>query len=226
LNYLAHYYCDHPQERPEYVLGLILPDLLRETTSGKKIHLHPDKLPEDGGEDMRALNQGILRHLEVDLFFHNSAWFHEQCRETKALFDARPLNSIPNRIWIFAHILVELLMDRVIINRNPELLDIFYGLLDRVDQKMVHRYFADSELGIDPEFAIRRMRHFLDDRYLYRYPDNEMMLFALNVLNNIVGNPVISAEDIPPLIECIELTEQRLADDNLSIFEQLKTRNA
>lgn len=225
MNYLSHYYCDFPEERPYYVLGLILPDLVREL-EGKKMRFIPAELPDDSDNPIfRQLNQGISRHLEVDLHWHNSSFFFESVERIKLLLESCNFESIPNRIFVFAHVLLELLIDRVLIKADRQPMEKFYTTLEMVEKEPIMAFFQEHGQLKRPEAVFERVRFFCKDRFLYRYPDNEMMLFALNVLNQKVGNSVITKDDESMLLDCIQEIESFLDADGLSIFDQLRISN-
>ena len=223
LNYLSHYYVDYPEDRPYYVLGLILPDLVREIEP-RKIRFSSEALMLDSPQSEIAdhLNRGIMRHLEVDIIFHNSPYFHKGCQVIKDWLSRFTYKSIPNRIHIFAHVLLELMIDRVLIEKDPEMMDRFYDNLEQVEKQPLLDFFAHNGIIHRADAVYERVRYFCKDRFLYRYPDNEMMLYALNVLNQKVGNSVIEAEDEERLLDTIALTEEWLRADQLSIFGELR----
>lgn len=223
LNYLSHYYVDYPEDRPYYVLGLILPDLVRKIEP-RKIRFSAEALMLESppSEIADHLNQGIMRHLEVDILFHNSPYFHKGCQVIKDWLSRFTYKSIPNRIHIFAHVLLEIMIDRVLIKKDPEIMDRFYNNLDQVEKQPLLDFFAHNGIIHSAETVYERVRYFCEDRFLCRYPDNDMMLYALNVLNQKMGNSVIEAEDEDKLLDTIALTEKWLLAEQLSIFGELR----
>lgn len=221
MNYLAHYFTEHPDERPYFTLGLILPDLLRDVQQ-RKVRFGPENLQGDWSPEGEAIAAGIQRHLDVDVAFHASDFFRDRMKTVWDWMARYEYATIPSRIPVFAHVLLELMMDRIIIRRAPDALEAFYGNLERVEREPVLDWFAAGGLLDRPEAAFARVRHFLHDRFLYRYPDNAMMLYALNVLNQKVGQPVISAEDEQKLLDTIERTDALLDADGLAIFDELR----
>lgn len=223
MNYLSHYYADYPEDRPYYVLGLILPDLVREIQT-RKVRFMPEHLQACDGDNpiFQDLTKGILRHLDVDVRFHDSEFFHESVRVIRDWLLRFSYKSIPNRIPVFAHVLFELMIDRELIARQSEVIDQFYDLLEQVEKQPLIEYFQANGYIDEPEDVFHRVRFFCEDRFLYRYPDNDMMLYALNVLNQKVGNPLIETEDENLLIDTIELTENMLRQHKLNIFDQLR----
>ncbi|GEM_PF-1039774 len=221
LNYLSHYYCEYPEDRPYYVLGLILPDLLRELEP-RKIRFLPEELQDSENDNFTQLNRGILRHLEVDGAFHTSEFFHRNVEQIKQWLLLHTYVSIPSRIPVFAHVLLELMLDRVIIKRDPNSMECFYAALEQVEEAVVVSFFQQNGIVQRPQAVYQRVRYFCKDRFLYRYPGNDMMLYALNVLNQKVGQSVIAAEDELLLLETIERTELLLNGDALTIFDELR----
>ncbi len=221
MNYLSHFYCEYPEDRPYYVLGLILPDLVRELEP-RKIRFVPSELVNPPNSLADDLSQGIIRHLEVDGAFHNSAFFHRNVERIRDWLLEFQYVSIPSRLPVFAHVLLELMLDRTLIKRNRQAMEQFYHLLEQVEEEPLVEYFAHYPILSRPRAVYQRVRHFCRDRFLYRYPDNAMMLYALNVLNQKVGQSVIAAEDEQRLLVTIERTENLLDTDDLAIFNQLR----
>ncbi|MFT7589112.1 MAG: hypothetical protein ACI959_001326 [Limisphaerales bacterium] len=220
MNYLSHYYCDYPESRPYYILGTILPDLVREIQK-KKVRFVADELQHAENEIAEQLNAGICRHLEIDVLFHQSTFFHEKCALIKNWMRKHQYSSI-SRLHIFAHVLLELMIDRVIINKNRKVMTDFYNALDIVEKQPIIDYFTSNGIISRPEAVFHRVQYFCKDRFLFRYPDNDMMIYALNVLNQKVGNSVILKEDEMRLLETIHLTEEDLMSDKLTIFDELR----
>jgi hypothetical protein len=225
VNYLAHYFCEHPDERPYFVLGLILPDLLRDVQK-RKMRFGEELLTasREGahgpiGVDIAA---GIQRHLDVDVDFHNSAFFKDGMHRVWQWLEEYEYETIPTRLPVFAHVLLELMMDRIIIRHVPEAMAQFYSMLEQVERPEVLQWFEALGVLERPAAAFARIQVFLDDRFLYRYPDNAMMLYALNVLNQKVGQPVISPADEQKLLETINRTDAYLDEQGLAIYDALR----
>ncbi len=222
MNYLSHYYCEHPDYRPYFVLGLILPDLVRELEP-RKIRFIPEELIDEPFETAKDLNQGIIRHLEVDDAFHTSEFFHKNVAQIKDWLMEFSYETIPSRIPVFAHVLLELMLDRVLIRRDRQVMEQFYNALEQVEESVIEQYFQHNGIIQRPKAVYQRVRYFCKDRFLYRYPGNDMMLYALNVLNQKVGQSVISERDEALLLETIIRTDALLEADELSIFNELRS---
>ncbi len=221
MNYLSHYYCEYPDNRPYFVLGLILPDLVRELEP-RKIRFVPEELVNAPDIFSENLNEGIIRHLQVDGAFHTSDFFHRNVEIIKQWMLQYNYVSIPSRIPVFAHVLLELMLDRALIKRNRQAMDQFYAALEQIEETVLLNYFHHNGIIQRPQAVYQRVRYFCKDRFLYRYPGNEMMLYALNVLNQKVGHSMIAAEDELKLLDTIERTEAMLDADELTIFDELR----
>ena len=88
---------------------------------------------------------------------------------------------------------------------------------------VIEQYFQHNGIIQRPKAVYQRVRYFCKDRFLYRYPGNDMMLYALNVLNQKVGQSVISERDEALLLETIIRTDALLEADELSIFNELRS---
>lgn len=225
MNYLAHYFCEHPEERPYYVLGLILPDLLRDVQK-RKVRFGPGDLAASREGQLGPIGcdiaEGIQRHLDIDVAFHSSAFFKQGMHQVWQWLGEHQYDTIPSRLPVFAHVLLELMMDRIIMRHAPDALEQFYANLEAVERSEVLQWFEALGVIDRPVAAFARVQVFLDDRFLYRYPDNAMMLYALNVLNQKVGQPVIAPADEQKLLETINRTDAYLDQQGLAIYDALR----
>ncbi len=85
MNFLSHYYFDRDDTNCYHILGIVLPDLLK--NADKTIVLHPEKMhhPNDA---VNSIVTGWNKHLEVDRYFHSSDFFIEHSHELKKTFAA------------------------------------------------------------------------------------------------------------------------------------------
>jgi len=85
-----------------------------------------------------------------------------------------------------AHIIVELLLDRVLMQRDVVLLDRFYRNLSRITAGDLFNSFHLFGLP-DYEGFIPSYNRFVSSRYLYHYQNWHGLIFALNRIHGRVG---------------------------------------
>ena len=172
MNYFAHYFFDHEDENPLYNFGLLLPDLLRNYSknSYNKRILHY----ENSSEIFRGAQQHFLR----DKLFHQHIFFEEvqhNIRESvKLTFEKY---NIP-RYWFGIHVIVELILDKYLINNNLIILDKFYNdveyaiISDLNWLKIIEHSNADK--------FTNNMKRFCEFRFLNKYTEAGGTMIGLN----------------------------------------------
>src|SRR6476661_8863886 len=109
MNFLSHYYFDQTTADPYQVLGVVLPDLLK--NADKSANIHPEKQPHlFEAAELHNILKGWQRHLQVDKLFHNSEFFVKHTGILKN--ELKPiLVESPVRPSFLAHIAIELMLD-------------------------------------------------------------------------------------------------------------------
>lgn len=189
MNYFAHAlpFLDDPY----FVAGVATPDWLslvdRKCRARSKL-----AAPFTSHEDPRraALASGIVQH------HHDDGWFHQSDAFGKLQFDftRRFREALPGdtsmRPGFLGHIVVELLLDAILIEKNITALDDYYHALDKLDGDLVGQWV--SEMATLPAtnlpYVIRRFR---EVRFLYDYLDDAKLLTRINgVLQRVKLTPL------------------------------------
>jgi hypothetical protein len=124
VNFLAHAWI-LPDTTPELVLGSALPDLVR-MFDRRAPRLATDAARTLESAGARELARGVLAHHAADVSFHGSAAFREGCASLRPV--ARAVGEAGGRVrgFFLAHVLLELLLDAALLEREP-------GLVARLD---------------------------------------------------------------------------------------------
>lgn len=171
MNFLSHYYFDKKEPNNGlYHLGLMFPDFLKQFTLQRfkpinKLDKHP-------------LFQGALKHVERDEHFHSHPFFDKMCKDIAALIDQTEAKSIP-KTWFLAHILLEMGIDRIIMEENIKELDTFYAELSSVTKNDIDRYFNHNNLAQTDVFYTK-LSKFNESKWLYQYLEDEKLPISLN----------------------------------------------
>ncbi len=180
MNFFAHYYFDKIDNNPIHTFGLLTPDLLRNFTPNdfdKKLLIHPN--------NHEIWQLGISKHFLRDKDFHNSEFFkltynecHDTIRETFKECEIR-------RFWFALHVIIEMILDKVLIQQNKKELDLFYSELaisiDHIPSLLLQINHQNTDL------FIARMNRFIESKYLEKYLENEGIVYGLNRIFNQVG---------------------------------------
>ena len=184
LNYFAHYYFDHLPGKEHHNLGLLMPDLVRNFLKGQR--LKPDNYQLIDHPESALLHQGALKHFQRDKHFHGSEFFKAMSAEVgqiiKPIFEK---HQIP-RYWFAAHIISEMMIDRVLIRQEPVLISQFYSDLQQTPPPVIHTYLSASQIGDTADF-ITRLNRFCELRYLMQYVHNPAFAYSLSRIYFYVG---------------------------------------
>lgn len=208
MNYFSHYYYAHHPSDVYFNVGLILPDFSRSALGARRL-----KLSEPRAQlHFESLRMGCLEHYRADEVFHASTFFNEMEREINQ--DLKQMNSNGQRRWFMAHILVEMLLDRVLMEKDPGALDRFYSDLELVDWNEVGRFLLDSG-KTDIEAFVKHQEGFRKYRFIYQYQEAWGMVEALGRVVLRTGQPALGDEfraqlenQIPNWLERTHKTEK------------------
>jgi hypothetical protein len=193
MNYFAHGRAY--THNPYFLAGTAIPDWL--SIVDRQVRAKPKGarlLADDPDQRVAALARGVLQHHADDDWFHQTAAFHElnvtftgQIRTILAGDDGyRPA--------FLGHILVELLLDAVLIEKHPAQLDAYYQALAAIEPDLVQA--TVNRIAIKPTHRLAPLLpRFLSERFLYDYADDGKLLHRLN--------QVMRRVHLPPLPESL-----------------------
>ena len=130
MNFISHFYLDRDLNDSHFFTGVSTPDLV--SLFDRNIRLKARQMPllmeNEATPEEVSFYQGVLRHFEGDRIFHTSHFFE---RETGQINDIlkETFQERVGRGFFVAHILFELLLDKILIQDDPSLLSEFYGHL-------------------------------------------------------------------------------------------------
>jgi len=189
MNYFAHGM--RFVDRPYFLAGTALPDWLSVVDRRVRMRTRNVQPYADGtGSPQAELAAGVLQHLDDDAWFHKTAAFAVASAELTVLFrDALPSDD-GHRPAFLGHILTEMLLDSILIDRDPAALAAYYATFDRLDVKLV----ADSVNRMAPQPADCLQDFiplFVRERFLADYRDANRLLFRLNqIMRRVKLNPL------------------------------------
>ncbi|HZZ26718.1 MAG TPA: hypothetical protein VFE46_01825 [Pirellulales bacterium] len=191
MNYFAHGY--RFIEDPYLLAGTAVPDWL--SVADRRVRTRPSQAAEfatASDPQVAAVARGIAQHHHDDAWFHNTEAFNQLSWKLAVLCrDALPTEE-GVRPSVLGHILLELLLDAALIERNPALLDKYYAAMETVDPTLIERTVNALARNTTDRLAwfIDRFRQV---RFLYDYADDAKLLFRLN--------QVLFRVQLPPLQE-------------------------
>ena len=178
MNYFAHglRFID----RPWFLAGTAVPDWL--SVADRKVRMRAAKVQpfvDGSGSPAAELAAGILQHLEDDRWFHQTPAFFETTGALTRLFRELLGPEDGFRPGFLGHITTELLLDAVLINRDPHRLDAYYAALHRIDPTRVEQSVSSMAREASTRLATF-VSLFRDVQFLRDYRDPQRLLFRLN----------------------------------------------
>jgi hypothetical protein len=200
VNFLAHHFF-YATDNPWHNTGLILPDWSRSAKGRRKLEWMEDR---HGGHKEEALWLGCQKHYEADLWFHACTYFTETTQhiekdlallQEEGLFDAQ-------RKWFLAHLLAEMLLDRLIMDRHSTALDAFYSDLRQVPYEDLERFLLHAgkeDMGRFPQGH----KGFIESEFIRHYTSHEGLAESLNRVVQRTGQTAFRGEEILALARCM-----------------------
>jgi len=191
MNYLAHGY--RFLDSPLKLAGTAVPDWLSVVDRQVRIRTRRvNERLEALSPDDRQIAEGMLQHLRDDDVFHRSTPFMMLEAELGMRFRRIMPDRFDHRPAFLGHIVTELLLDSVISEQRPEVLDGYYNAMAEVSplavQNLVNHLASRST---------DRLAEFIPKihaaRILYDYADDARLLGRLN--------QVLRRVTLPPLDE-------------------------
>lgn len=200
MNYFLHHAVDAIQEDPYYNFGLLLPDLA-------KHHFASFRNLRYQGDLHSAIVRGCEQHINADKQFHASHFFESKLQKVKHYMSCMPFTNQFNRRWFVAHLLTELMLDRVLSKQRPDLLDSFYHSMSFIVEYDVESFFAYNNAR-EFVFFWQRFEHFRSVQYIRYYADNNKLIYSLERIMQRVGMPPLSKIDSDLMQNVIEAVEK------------------
>ena len=191
MNYFAHgrAFVDEPY----FLAGTAVPDWL--SVVDRRVRARSARAAawiDDPDPRVAALARGMMRHHQDDARFHATRAFGELSWQFTAAVRAAVGPDDSLRPSFLGHILVELLLDDVLIRREPTVLDRYYEAVARVDPLLVQELV--NRVSPQPTDRLPWMLSmFCRERFLCDYAEDGKLIRRLN--------QVLSRVRLPPLPE-------------------------
>jgi hypothetical protein len=217
MNFLSHYYFDRNVTDCYFILGTVLPDLLK--NADKTIVLHPEKLQHQNPH-VNAIVKGWNKHLDVDRYFHSSDFFATHSHELKKLL-APVIEGSPVKPFFLGHIAIELIIDNLLLTTGKVTVDDFYGHLKGCDNTIIEEFLTSAGLTDTSRF-FRFYEGFKRDGYLHTYSETQQIAYALKrICMRVWENPFTPLHEAR-MNEVLVAYRQLLLPDFMSIFYEIE----
>jgi hypothetical protein len=215
MNYLSHFYVHQNGNNPHYSLGLIFPDLSRGFVK------LPGKLESSVYGNLHAMAAGCMQHYQADKQFHASPFFEWGTHTCTQMLNNAKFTETVNRRWFMGHVLFEMLLDRLLINHQPQVGIDFYADLQELSLKDMQQFVSFHQHN-DYDRFLRFFEHFRSVAYIQNYPDNNLFAFSLSRIMKKAGLAELSLPDKIVLQECVWDLESNAFKNVQSVLFELK----
>ena len=189
MNYLAHGW--RFTDDPYFLAGTAVPDWLCVADRGVRVRSkRAAEWTNNRNAEIAAVARGICQHHADDRWFHESRAFAELSLD----FSRRIRGVLPAdegyRPWFLGHILVELLLDAVLFEQQPERLAAYYAALSQIEGAVIET--AINQMALQSTTRLRDfIAIFCRERFLYDYADDGKLLVRLNQVMRRVQLPAL-----------------------------------
>lgn len=182
MNFVAHFYLDRHYGNSSFAIGAATPDLLSIYNAELRIkNAQVQKVDTDSLSPVgQELLKGVERHFLADRIFHSSEFFTAETQFLSRSFADNFMDGDVPRKYFIAHVLLELMLDKVLIDNNPGLLEEYYHQFDEPDD--FGEIHAATELisGRDLPNYDHFLQKFSENRYLYHYRRWDHIVYVLS----------------------------------------------
>lgn len=210
MNYFAHGM--RFVDRPYFLVGTALPDLL--SVVDRRIRLRAKNITPFLDHDSHIQSevaQGIQQHLDDDHWFHSTQGFLEVSTDLSLLFRELFADDETARVGFLGHIVTELLLDRVLMDQNPGLLDQYYDAFEQIEPQQIEH--ATNRMATKETNQLQLwLGIFSKECFLRDYLDSQRMLVRLNQVMKRVKLQALPEETISILKTGRRIVEKRLDD--------------
>jgi hypothetical protein len=195
-----------------FMAGTAVPDLLSVVDRRERVRLKAAQaFSDDNDPRSESVARGIVQHLIDDDWFHRTRAFSDLSWQlTVRVRDALPGDD-GLRPRFLGHVLVEILLDAALIEKDPGGLDAYYAVLESVDPRVVQATVNRMAVGQTEKLA-PMIEHFTRLRILSDYADDGKLLTRLNQVMRRVKLSELPANFVRVLSEIRPLIAGRTAD--------------
>ena len=215
---LSHYYldCDHPS--PYFKAGLLLPDLVRGFNEKLRRSVFAT---EPVCAEHRYMAEGVRKHYAVDRLFHQSETFLSAVRQVSGALLPELFPSFQHRRYFMAHVLVEMLLDRLLMKHAPHLCVKMKSDLEKTDTGVLQSYFRHIGKPVVQKDFFDNFNRLLSSTPLLFYLNNEKFVMALVRVYQKINPAQANRTEVERLATLVSEMESAHRERLPAIFETL-----
>jgi len=224
MNFLSHYYFERNNPNHYMVMGVVLPDLVK--NAHKDWNLNPQKHPEryEGQPSWQSILRGWNKHLQVDNHFHSSEFFKVETARLKQLI--LPAVAVgPVKPFFLAHIGLELMLDHLLLHSKVINIETFYQQLKQSHSEDLLSFLNLSGLP-DENIFDAFLQDFIESHYLFTYSELKNVSYALNRICMRLWDKPFTDQQLEMLTLKLDDYCRELEPKFMQIFDELDANPA
>lgn len=155
--------------------------------------------------------RGVLQHLQDDDWFHQTITFYDLSGKLARMFGELDLPSERFYPGFLGHIVIEILLDAILIEKFPGKIEEYYDAINEVDPQEIER--AVNLMGTNTTDRLAPLiPRFSSERFLEDYLIPEKLLFRLNQVMKRVKLSSLPDHTTEILVEGKQMVEQSWRD--------------
>lgn len=218
MNYISHYYC-LKDKNPYTTLGTLLPDIIPHFSYlHNKYFLHFNS--QSLNKEEFQLWLGVENHYADDKFFHAMSFFKQgMMRIEEEMHKSLVLKEL-RRKYLISHVLYELILDHMILERFPEIAEGVYADLEQVDIAKLNM-FLKNIIGENEKINLflGSFERFLDRRFLGFYAIDSNLVKSLHMVSGKISQWDFNKETIDGFTTIIRKMKNEI--DFKLVFESI-----
>jgi hypothetical protein len=226
MNFISHYYFDRHVADNLFAVGVSSPDLLSiflRSVRIKDAHVKAMSARTDLSPEQQSFLKGVIRHFDGDKVFHSSEFFFNETHLLAVMLRERFGKFSVPRSFFVSHIMLELIIDKVLIQRDPSILGDYYSNFEQHSPSEIAKlteWIADAPLPNYADF----IEKFMERKFLYRYTDWGYVTYVLKRILQRVGVEEMGYLESADFLEVMNTYEAHLESMYLPRLAELGER--
>ncbi|MCG8571646.1 MAG: hypothetical protein MJB14_16040 [Spirochaetes bacterium] len=221
MNFLSHYYLHADPKDNFFTVGLTLPDIIgihsRKVRMNRRFINHMDK--SHLSKHHHALLAGMLIHFEIDSWFHRTPFFLNHLTTLANQFHQITGKNITQ---FHAHILLEILVDRFLLVKNPDIAEHFYQSYKNLDFSETLPLFKEMKT-FDVNKYLDFVSLFAHSTFLKEYLEFKKIPIFLERISKRVGFYIDQNLEDKKVIRFYQQTYHLLENEIVLLFQAAKS---
>lgn len=218
MNFLSHFFLDRKVTHPHFIVGVCTPDLV--SLYNREIRIKQLPLMSHPSPDYLTFYQGVLRHFETDRIFHNCEFFHTQTAYISQFLKAEFTDKGMKRAFFVAHVLLELMIDKVLIQQDANLVKDFYTHFETLGIPEI-AHLTEAVVSKPTQQYSDFLGRFISHKYLFHYSEYEYIVYVLKRIVRRVNIEEVNYMDSPEFLAFLVSYEQALTPQIAGLYDYL-----